>query len=334
MADKKSILDISKELKLSKTTVSLVLNGKGDQYKISKKTQERVLELADKWNFKPNELARSLSIGQTRTVGLIVPDISNVFYANICRKVEDYVSQFNYIVTIGSSDEDPQKELELIEAMRSRQLDGIILASCNLKGEAVLQMVQDHYPLILFDRFDKKLNANYVLVENEIATARLVKEMVGMGHISIGMLTITPHASSVQERIEGYKKGLIECGLTVDTNFIHEVDYRNRRLSVKAALNKLFSYAPDLSGILFSNNVLAAQGVWSTNMFFQDKVEQLLFASYDNLDLFDYTKPKVISMAQPIDLIGSNSVDQLMELISNPEAKSKVIILDPKLIFR
>ncbi len=334
MKTKKSIIDISRELKLSKTTVSLVLNGKGNKYKISQHTQKRIIELAKRWNFKPNQLARSLSLGRTRAIGLIVPDISNVFYANVCRKIEDYISKFNYIVTIGSSDENYKKEQELIETMRSRQLDGIILASCKVQSESVLQMLKENYPLILFDRYKKEIQANYILVENEKATARLVEELVKLGHKSIALITITPHASSIQERLIGYKNGLIESNLTYDPNLILEVDFNNRKDGMKEALGRLFYNAPNLSAILFSNNVLAAQGVWAVNMFHQEKVDQLYMASFDNIDLFDYSKPKVISMAQPIDLIAGKSVEQLLKQIKNPKMESETIKLEPNLIFR
>ena len=317
-----------------KTTVSFVLNGKGDQHKISRETQKKILELAKKWNYQPNQVARSLSLGRTNTVGLIVPDISDVFYASICRKMEDFLGSYQLTVTIGSSDENPKKEQELIEGMRNRQIDGLILASCQVNSDAVLRMLKEHYPLVLFDRFNDQVNANYVLVENRKASVQIVKELVKKGHTRIGMITINPHASTIQERLEGYKQSLEECKLVFDPQLIHEVDFNNRKEGVKSALKQLFEYAPDVTAILFSNNVLAAEGVWATNLFFKEKVNQLDFACFDDLDLFDYSNPKVISVAQPVELIAKNSVELLMNQFRKKNRSKEKLILNPEIIIR
>ena len=125
---KVSLADIAMALGVSKTLVSMVLNGKGDENGISKKTQERVTELAEEMNYKPNQFARGLRIGRSNTIGLIVSDISNPFYSRLARSVEDAVSESGFNLMICSSDESEEKEMKHIEMLINKQVDGIILS--------------------------------------------------------------------------------------------------------------------------------------------------------------------------------------------------------------
>ena len=126
--------DIAEDLNVSKTTVSLVLNNKGDENKISKATQQRIFAYAEKHNYVPNQLARGLSRGISETIGLIIPNISDIFYAKIASSVEKKAKSFGYTVIYSSSNEDPQMETELIRSMLHRQVDGLVIASTQKKS--------------------------------------------------------------------------------------------------------------------------------------------------------------------------------------------------------
>jgi len=121
--------DIAEELNLSKTAVSLVLNNRGDENKISKETQKRILDFAKKNNYRPNQMARGLSLGKSETIGLIVPNISDIFYARIAHYIELKAKEFGYNVVFSSSNENATIEKELIYSMLNRQVDGLIIAS-------------------------------------------------------------------------------------------------------------------------------------------------------------------------------------------------------------
>lgn len=110
-----SLNKLAEELGLSKTTVSMVLNGQGDKHKINVDTQNRVIDFAKKYNYRPNQIARNLSIGKTMTLGLIIPNISDSFYSTIAYHFEDKASEKNYKVLLGSSREDNKKEIELLQ---------------------------------------------------------------------------------------------------------------------------------------------------------------------------------------------------------------------------
>ena len=124
-----SLADIAKSAEVSKSLVSLVLNDRGDDHGISKSTQKKVRKVADKLNYTPNSMARSLRTGKTDTIGLIIADIGNPFFARLARSIEDFAFTKGYHLIFSSSDESAALEGQLIEMMRNRQVDGLIISS-------------------------------------------------------------------------------------------------------------------------------------------------------------------------------------------------------------
>ncbi len=232
-----TITDIAKKLNVSKTTVSFVLNGKGDERNISKETQKRIRDLALLLNYQPSAVAQSLKKGKTNSIGYLVPDISNLFFARIGRKIEDLLLKKGYHLFIGSTDEDPEKELELINSLMSRRVDGLIIASSRI--ESIKSILKSKFPVVLFDREDENIEANYVLVENKKSMSKAVNELIGSGCSKIGLLSITPDVFSLKQRIEGYENALVANGLEVLPDLIRTVNKNEIKKSVKEQLQFL-----------------------------------------------------------------------------------------------
>ncbi|WP_421919079.1 LacI family DNA-binding transcriptional regulator [Marinifilum sp.] len=329
---KKSIKDIAQELGLSKTTVSFVLNNKGDEKKISKKTQERILDYVREVNYQPNQIAKSLKKGTTNTIGYLVPDISNPFYAKVGRLIEDLLADKGYHLIIGSTDEKQEKEEALLNMFENRQVDGLILASSfeNLSRLEILSA--QGFPMVFFDREHPDFTGNYILVENKKAMKKAVNHAIKKGAGKIGLLSITPNIYSLNLRIEGYKESLEENNLNRDDNLIRIVDNARIKESTQEQLTYLMEN--DVDTVVFTNNQLAAFAVWAMNIDHKDKIQSVKFVSFDNLELFDYSNPKVNSIAQPIDWIAKYAVDILNDVMQSSERVSKRIILEPKLIER
>jgi len=150
--------DIAKDLNISKTAVSLVLNDKGDENKISKDTQKRILDYAKKHNYVPNQLARGLSRGKSETIGLIIPNISDTFYSMMAVHIERKAKDLGYIVIFSCTYEDHNKEAELIRSMLNRQVDGLIIASTQENQKEIEELKKMNFPFVL-DLEEKKLDS-------------------------------------------------------------------------------------------------------------------------------------------------------------------------------
>lgn len=330
---KLNISDIAARLGVSKTTVSFVLNNKGDEKNISKKTQERILTLVDELNYRPSQVAKSLKIGATKTIGYLIPDISNQFFARIGKKIEHLLSEEGYHLFIASTDESWKKEKAQINSFLSRQVDGLILASSKTNSNTVKELITQNFPLVLFDRASDEVEANYILIENEKSMQQATEQLINEGSEKIGLLSITPDIFSLKLRIKGYKNALKNKGLGINNELIRTVDIDNIKESVFNELNALVEMNAD--AMVFTNNLVAQEAIWHMNVHFQHLIDSLKFASFDNIELFDYSKPTVLSLAQPTDEIAENIVKVLISQIKGEESnEKKKVILSPKLIKR
>ncbi|MFW5757821.1 MAG: LacI family DNA-binding transcriptional regulator, partial [Bacteroidota bacterium] len=152
MAKKVSISDVAKSLNLSKTVVSLVINGKGDLHRISKETQERVKNRVKEMNYEPNALAIGFRTGKSHTIGLIVTEISNTFYSKIASCIEDLAWRKNYSVVISSTNELAEKENRQIKLLCDRKMEGIIISSSQQNSDHLQNLSDEKIPHILIDR--------------------------------------------------------------------------------------------------------------------------------------------------------------------------------------
>ena len=332
---KKSLNDIAKKLGVSKTLISFVLNGRGDEKGISSDTQKKVLQTAKDFNYKPNHFARGLRLGKTHTIGLVVADISNKFYAKIARQVEIIASKNNYNLIIGSSDENPEKELALINMLRDRQVDGLVISTTQKSSGIFSQMKKENYPFVLIDRKLAKTLTNFVGSDNYHGAYLATSHILNNGFKRIGLLKISPsHLSSIKERELGYKSALKDRGMRLNTRLNRSIDFDNIRETVRLALQEMLE-SPQPADAIFSlnNNITVA-----CLEYFNEKEiripQDIALVSFDDIEVFKYSCPTITAVAQSVDEMGETSVRLLMDEISNPAQDKKQIILPVRLLER
>ncbi len=328
-----SIKKIADLAGVSKTTVSFVLNGLGDEKNISSKTQKKIIEIAKSHNYQANFIARSLSIGKSFTIGFIVPDISNPFFGKVVKFVEQFAEDKGYSVMVASTGENIQKEKKIIDSFKARQIDGIILATASKNHQQYFNEVNNGLPTVFFDRIFESTKTSCVDIDNTQSTQLLTQTLIDKGHKTIGLITLTSYLPNITQRINGYKQALSKNSIILNKELIYEVDYKNIRKDVKTAIDNLTSLKQPVTAIVFLNNVLAAEGIWSINTYYPELINTLLFASFDNLDLFDYSRPKVISVLQPAKEIAMNCIEMLHNKIESSE-ETKRVQLKTKIILR
>lgn len=333
---KTSLADIAYALGVSKTLVSMVLNGKGDANGISKKTQEKVLELAKKLNYKPNQFARGLRMGRSHTIGLIVSDISNVFYSKIARYVEDKASTYDYNVIMCSSDENADKELKLAEMLLEKQVDGLILSPTHDNLSRLNDLVADTVPMVLIDRTFNCCEKTHVIVDNIKGASDVAKCLADSGHRNIALFTITPTYLSTQvERREGFKKELERRNIHFDEAMSYEIPFDNINETICSIVKEWKSKGNMPTALFTANNLLA---LGCLECFRQNKVrvpQDISLVSFDDIDLFRFSSPSITAVAQPVEQISHKAVDLLMDSVKNT-ARQKIqrVCLKPKLQIR
>lgn len=341
MAIKKTLLeDIANELNVSKTLVSMVINGKGDAYGISKKTQEKVLAKAGEMQYTPNVFARALRTGKSNLIGLVVADISNPFYSNIAKHIEKSLAEKGYNLVICSSDENIEQEEKLIQLFAEQHIiDGLIIATTNTKSDFFKRDRLKNFPIVFIDRYLPNIESNYVVANNYQGSFELTNLLISKGCKNILALNITPsHISSLTERVKGYKDALQEYNIPFNNDNLVEISFNDIYNEVKQKLPKLLKNGTKIDAIYTLNNHIATACLQVFNEIgFDAEKEKILFASFDDIGLFDFVKTDVISVSQPLEQIGKESAHLVLDLIESKNNESihpKKVVLPTSVIDR
>ena len=317
---KVSLADVAKSLGVSKTLVSLVLNDRGNEKGINKDTQQRVRDKVKELNYKPNQFARGLRIGKSNTIGLVVADISNSFYAKMCRSIEDSCTANGYNLMICSSDENPEKESELIQMLIDRQVDGLIISTTQNNNNDIKLLKKNDFPFVLIDRHIPKIESNYVIVDNKQGAKNVVEHLIKLGNKRIGHLTISPsHLSSLKDRTAGYKEALKENGIKVNTKLIREISFDKIKEDVRRELKELLSAPQNINALFVANNNIAVACLECLKEMNIKIPQDVALVSFDDIDAFKLCYPPVTAVVQPITKMGETAVSILIENIKKPE---------------
>jgi LacI family transcriptional regulator len=340
MGIKKTLLeDIAKQLNVSKTLVSMVINGKGDSYGISKKTQEKVLNKAAEMQYTPNVFARALRTGKSNLIALIVADISNPFYSNIAKYIEKELALKGYNLMICSTDENIEREENLIKLFAEQNLiDGLIIATTNKSSDFFKKEQLRAFPIVFIDRYLPDIESNYVVANNYQGSFDVTELLIKTGCKKIVALNITPsYISSLTERVNGYKDALFKHQILFKDDDLIEISFDNIQNDVREKLNKIISERQKFDAIYTLNNHIASACLNVFNeLGFDTEKEGVLFASFDNISLFDFVKPNIISVAQPLEEIGIEAANLALKLIDNKGLINEVkkIVLPTSIIIR
>ena len=330
---KLSLKTIANELNVSRTTVSWVLAGKGNEKKISKTTQDRILKYAKRMNYQPNLLAKSLICGESKTIGLIVPSIGDEFYAQIARAIELKTESCGFTLTFCSSEADSAREAKMIQMLKSKMVDGLIIASTKRSKKEIETLLDESFPFVLIDRFFPELNTSYVIVDNEGGCYQLTKHLLALGRKKIAFVTTDTNLVVMGLRYEGYKKALSDTKNPLISDLYIEVKRSNHEEEIIKAFDLLFQKVPDVDGFCFATHYLALEGLryfYSHNIDIEEKIS---LASFHGSPSFSILAPNMSLAIQPIEDIGEESVNVLIESIEKKKNQAKQIVLPLQMCF-
>lgn len=316
---KSSLEDVAKALGVSKTLVSMVLNGKGSQYGISKKTEERVWKMVAEMGFKPNATARKLRTGKSNVLGLIVADISNPFYSKIARSLEDAASKKGYHMLICSSDENPTREADLIGILADHhQVDGLIVSSTLDDPQMFDRLQKQNTPFLLLDReFSSGLFPS-VTVDNRKGAEILIQHLINKGVKSIGVITLSPsHLSTLKGRITGYKDALKKNKIELKESLLREVCFENLREDIIKEVDFLLSPENKVNAIFALNNLVALYTLEAIHQKGLKIPSDVALVSFDDIELFKFTSPPITAISQPLEKLGEHAMELLFTLMNN-----------------
>jgi LacI family transcriptional regulator len=317
-----SIKDIANEIGTSITTVSLILNGKGEERKISKSLIDRVLKLVEERNYQPNLLAKSLRTGKTNTIALLVEDISNQFFSGVARLVDEFASKSGYKILYSSTENDPVRTRELIDLFRARHVDGFIICPPEESLEDIKILQRNHIPLVLFDRYFPGNAFHSVVVDNFSSTRESIKHLVNNGYKNIAFVTIQSNQIQMKERLDGYLKVIQEFKYP---SHIYALDYSDKDgKNVIPEMIQYFNSIPDLDAVFFATNYLGVKGIEVIQSLKKIIGKEIGVVSFDDHDLFRLYSPSISSIAQPTLKIAESIIGILIRDMERMHSKDEV----------
>lgn len=340
MTQKKyNIEELAKKIGVSKTLVSFVLNNKADKYGVSKATQKKVMAAIKKLGFQPSSSARMLRLKKSNLIGLVVADISNPFYAQIATQIENLADKAGYRLIIANTHEDPKKEIDLLNALiHSQGVDGVILTTSLKAPNSLRAIMPNRFPLVLLDRKLSGIAGATVGIDNYEGSLQMTNHLIAGGAKKIGLLTISPgYISPIKDRVNGYRKALENAGLKFDPELVKEISFSQIEKDVFEAVHQLYGHK-EIEGLFVLNNQIARHCLQTFEKMDISIPKDILFASFDDNELFGLYKPGISAVKQPVEHLGAKAFEELALLIAEKDGDKKInydqIGLKPELIIR
>ncbi len=330
--EKNSIKDIANRLGLSKGTVSLVLNGKAKEGRISEAVCKKVLKTADEMCYRPNEIARSLSTGKTMSIGIVITDISNDFFGYLTFYIQEEAKKYGYSVIIANSNENLKDFSNAIVMLLSRQVDGIIFVPVDGGEKIAKEIVDRGVPLVQVDRYYSNIRANYVVVNNYESSVRAVELLIKKGCRKIAVICYDLEQNALIERKRGYTDALSRYGL-LDETLIKDIEYVNQEEDIRRAIVDLKSRREKVDAIFFCSRRVFTIGL---KYIYEEGIrvpEDMMLLCFDKAESFSIVNMSFNYIEQPIKEMGTRVVDILMDQINNESEEVKCCVLDTKICF-
>jgi LacI family transcriptional regulator len=332
---KKKILihDIAKHLEVSIATVSLVLNGKAKEKRISDVLAKRVLKYVEEVGYKPNQLAKSLRTGKTHVIGLVIEDIANPFFATLAALIEKKAMARGYRMLFCSTNNDVAKTRDLLTMFQERHVDGYILALPNGVEAEVRALVRSGKPLVLFDRLLPGVLANAVVVDGAMGMYEATQHLLQQGFRQIALLMPQLAQTQMTARAQGYNQALREAGLTP---LVHEIPFPQESGPIVQDMLAFFEAHPACEAVLFATNYLGVYGLEALGRLGRRIPDEIAVISFDDNDLFRLYSPPITVVAQPLEALAEDAIGTLLASLENPTDTGRIVQLQlaPQLVVR
>ncbi len=323
-----TIRDVAKLAGVSVATVSRVMNQKGY---VNSETEQKVKRAMKQLQFEPNQVARGLAGKRTKTLALILPDISNPFFPGLARGVEDVAKQNGFTVILCNSDDLGVKERSYIEVLKQKYVDGIIFATNNLVQEDVERMEESRIPFVVLDRTPITGAGCVIRVNNADGARAAVQHLLSVGCKKIAHVYGPQELITARERLEGYEA--VARTFPWYSPTLQVPGYFTIEGGMQAA-DELLAKHPDVDGVFAGNDLMAVGVLKSLHKKGIAVPGQVAVCGFDGVNLTQITQPELTTIAQPIYQIGELAAHKLIERINQSSNHHEVIELDVSLIVR
>lgn len=335
MTKKVSLKDIAKKAGVSVTTVSIVLNGRAKDMKISEAMARKILALGEKMNYRPNHFAKGLRTGKTNTIGLIVDDISNYFFGHLANIVEEEADKLGYTVMFCSSENNEGKSRHILNMLVDKHMDGYIIAPTKAMLPELEKLVKEKKPAVLIDRYYQQLDSSYVTIDNVNGSLEAVNYLAKKGYRRIALVTNLTDQLQMIQRMEGYQQGLNQNHLQLDQQIIKKIPFGLTDEKVVKEIKDFVELNENkMDAIFFTSNNLGVAGLEALRSIGKRIPDDISVICFDDNDLFRLGMPGISVVSQPIKDIAKKAVEILIQQINQRSTTVEHIVLKTVMIER
>ena len=328
-----TIKEIAKIAGVSTATVSKILNKKDKS--ISEPTRQRVLDIVKEHNYIPNTIARSLVTRQTKTIGLVIPDIANPFFPELARGAEDKANESGYNIIFCNTDDNVDKEEKYINMLIEKMIDGIIFTQSAKRTKGFEKLKIGSTPIVLIDR-DMELEGvvGKVLVDNFTGAYDGVNYLLSRGYRKIAFITGALTTNTSKRRLNGYKKALEDFNIPYDESYVLAGEYKSQWGF--RAINHLFDSKIDFDAVFCGNDLIAISVIKALKDAGKSIPDDVAVLGFDDIYMAKFIEPELSTIRQPNYEMGYKAVEILVDILENPEDKDvkRELLLNTELVIR
>ncbi len=318
----KSITDVAQLAGVSTATVSRVLSGRGY---VSEEARVKVAAAVKKLGYRPNRVAKSLREQVSRVIGLIISDIRNPFFSEICKSVEDVALAHGYSVLISNTNEDADRENRSIQLMIDENVAGLLISPTLTTARSYISSFKTRFPIVVFDRKPSGLDLDSVLLDNKDAAYRLAQSLLRTGYRNIAGI-FGKRSFTANERLKGFETALTEA--RIKPSSIHRVD--PVEIEGEKIIDQIQATTPRTDAV-FCSSALLAIGAYKA---LRTQKRPPGFACFDDATWTAFVDPPVTVIRQPTAMIGATATELLLKRIADPTRPVSDICLKGELIER
>jgi len=324
-----TIRDVAERAGVSVTTVSHVIN---DTRFVSEELRGRVLRAIEELNYQPSGVARSLRRKRTHTIGMIIPDNTNPFFAEVARGIEDASFELGYNVILCNSDGDLEKEMDYLGLLIEKRVDGLVFVSAGSNQATIEMLSTQEVPVVIVDRDISELAMDSVLTDNRRGGYQATHYLLTLGHRRIACITGPSQLTPSAERVTGYRNALEEAGVAVDDLLILAGDFQSQ--SGHEAMRSLLTLSSPPTAVFVCNDLMAIGALCAAHEAGLRVPQQLSIVGFDDIALASFTTPRLTTVAQPKYEMGLLAAEMLAERIKHKDLSPRRRFLDVELIIR
>lgn len=327
-----TIKDVAREANLSVSTVSLALSDKPSR--VSPKTKRKVQDVAARLNYRPNHNALGLVTRKTKMLGIILPDISNVFFALMAKGASQEADRYQYSLSVFDTDWNPDKDTQAVNMMLERGADGILMTCSTLShSERLLEYIElcaaEGVPLMIADQIPDYIPVHSITSDQELGGYMAASHLLDLGHERIGCITGAMTTSSSQKRLYGYIRALQERNIVFDSALIAEGDYRAE--SGYELTKPLLDQG--VSAIFAFNDTVAYGVMRYMNEIKKNVPNDLSLVGFDDIHFSQMMQVPLTTISQPAYELGRTAVQKLIQMIDDEPVERRTMF-EPELIIR